>query len=243
MIEDPIDGRVWRRADVVDGFLARRAAGIPGGDVQAETLLRLVADTGCAAPRTLDLGCGDGVLGAAVRDAFPGARLVAVDDSAAMRERAAERLRGTDAVVVAADLADPGWRDALPERTFDAVVSGFAIHHLEDARKRALYGEIFALLAPGGVFVNVEHVASASPRGEAFWEASWCEHAARATGERYESVLAAFRSRPDRDANRLAPVETQLAWLRESGFVDVDCYWKHFELAVLGAYRPGRAAQ
>ncbi|CAN0477203.1 unnamed protein product, partial [Phaeothamnion confervicola] len=37
----------------------------------------------------------------------------------------------------------------------------------------------------------------------------------------------------------LAPVETQLEWLRASGFVDVDCVFKLFELAVLTARRPG----
>ena len=41
----------------------------------------------------------------------------------------------------------------------------------------------------------------------------------------------------DKAANRLAPLETQLAWLREIGFRDVDCYWKQFELAVMAGYK------
>jgi hypothetical protein len=39
-------------------------------------------------------------------------------------------------------------------------------------------------------------------------------------------------------SNRLAPVDTQLAWLRDAGFVDVDCYWKWLELALIGGVRP-----
>jgi hypothetical protein len=135
----------------------------------------------------------------------------------------------------------------LPAREFGVIASGFAIHHSEDARKRELYAELFDLLMPGGVFVNIEHVASASELGERFFETAYAENLLRFRRENGEpnltlgDMLAELRARPDKAANRLAPVETQLRWLREIGFNDVDCYWKHFELAVLAGYKPALA--
>jgi hypothetical protein len=97
-----------------------------------------------------------------------------------------------------------------------------AIHHLEHERKRVLAAEVFALLEPGGVFANFEHVASPTQRlHHAFFAA---------IGEPLEH---------EDPSDRLLDVETQLGFLRDAGFDDVDCYWKWLEMALLVGVRPG----
>ena len=144
---------------------------------------------------------------------------VGLDFSDLMLGAARERFAGDERIeLVEHDLAQP-----LPDLgRFDAVVSSMAIHHLEHDRKRALYGEGFAALEPGGTFANFEHVASASERLHVAFYA--------AIGEPMEH---------EDPSDRLLDVETQLAWLREAGFVDVDCYWKWLEMALLIAVKPG----
>src|SRR5205823_11736614 len=97
-----------------------------------------------------------------------------------------------------ADLTDDAWRDGLPA-PFDAVLSGYAIHHLDDARKRQVYAQIYSLLRPGGVFIHSEHVASASPLGESLFEESTVDHLRRQpanAGLDPDSIRRNFRERP-----------------------------------------------
>jgi SAM-dependent methyltransferase len=235
-------GAVWKKPAVAAAFL-ERSRDIPDRPRQLEAIFRVLGLAERPPARVLDLGCGDGLILDALLAAFPEAEGVGLDFSAHMLAQAATRLArfGTRARTVEADLAASSWRNAVSGR-FDAVVSGFAIHHLAHRRKRALFDEIHDLLAEGGLFLDLEHVASASPRLEAAFDTMMGEHlfaCRRARGEAVTlaEVHEAYVNRPDREANILAPVEVQCGWLREIGFTDVDCYWKYFELALFGGFR------
>lgn len=175
------------------------------------------------ARRVLDLGTGDGRLLALLRADRPEMAGIGLDFSDLMLEGARRRFVGNERIeLVEHDLAEP-----LPALgRFDAVVSSFAIHHLESERKRSLYGEVFDLLEPGGVFANFEHVASATHRLHlAFFDA---------IDEPIEN---------EDPSDRLLDVETQLRWLRELGFDDADCYWKWLEMALLIGVKPPEAIE
>lgn len=170
------------------------------------------------ARRILDLGTDDGRLLALLRADRPEMRGVGLDFSDVMLDAARRRFAGDERIeLVKHDLAQ-----ALPALgRFDVVVSSMAIHHLEHERKRSLYGEIFDLLEPGGVFANFEHVASATHR-------------------LHLAFFAAIDEPLEHEdpSDRLLDVETQLRWLREHGFDDVDCHWKWLETALLVGVKP-----
>jgi tRNA (cmo5U34)-methyltransferase len=208
---------LWSEAEHAQWYLERRGR-IPRREDGYRALLDFLPE---GPIRVLDLGCGDGEVAGRVLDARPGSEAVAADFSAEMLGRARDRFAGAAAVtVVEHDLEHP-----LPDAwgTFDAVVSAFAIHHVGDARKRSLYGEVLDRLRPGGAFLNLEHVASPTP-------------------ELHAEFLRALDIDPAQDdpSNQLAPVELQLGWLRELGFEQVDCHWKWRELALLAGVRPVR---
>jgi SAM-dependent methyltransferase len=237
-------GEAWRDRAVATRFASERAAIVPESRAQIDVLLHVLRHRARPVERVVDLGCGDGVLLESVLAAFPDARGIGLDYSEPMRELAGKRLARVRrrAQVAPVDLRDAGWSATL-DGPVDVVVSGFAIHHLPDARKRALFAEIFELLVGGGTFLDLEHVASATPGVEAlhdeaiirFWAASRIAAGKRA---KLDAVRAEYHTRPDKADNILAPVEVQCAWLREIGFVDVDVFWKWFELALFGGQKP-----
>jgi SAM-dependent methyltransferase len=198
----------WSDPAKVDEYVARvgRLAPRLAGEAALVELLPPAPE------RVLDLGCGDGRLTALVLDARPAVRnAVVLDSSPAMLIRARARFRDEPRVqVVEGDLADP----IAPLGAFDVVVSGFAIHHLADARKLALLHEIAAQLRPGGVYANLEVVASPTP-------------------ELHAEFRRAIEREADDPEDKLVDVETQLGWMRDAGLEHVDCMWKWRGFALL----------
>lgn len=206
--------REWQTADHASAYL-ERADRVPHRAAGEATLLDELPRH---VRRVLDLGSGDGRLLNLVLTARPGAEGVAVDFSPHMLDQLRARFGANPAVrIVGHDLDQP-----LPALgRFDAVVSSFAIHHLPHERKRALYQEIWDLLEPCGVFSNLEHVLPVSARAH----------------QKFLDAMG-LTAKDEDPSNILLDVDTQLGWLREIGFDEVDCHWKWRELALLAGRRP-----
>ncbi len=204
----------WATAEHALDYLAR-ADQIPHRTEGEAVLLDHVPKT---VQRILDLGTGDGRLLSLLKIDRPDVESIAIDFSptmlAAVRQRFAKDVKVT---ILEHNMDNP----LPPVGQFDGVVSSFAIHHLAHPRKHSLYQEVFDLLQPGGIFCNLEHVSSPTLKLH--------EQFLRAIGYTLEE---------EDPSNQLLDVETQLGWLRNIGFEDVDCYWKWLEMALLIGVKP-----
>ncbi len=193
-------------------YLAK-ADGIPHRTEGEAVLLSFVPTT---AQRILDLGTGDGRLLGLLHAHCPNANLVGLDFSPTMIAAAKARFQADPRV----EIRHHDLNDSLPADRFDVVVSSFAIHHCPDDRKRSLYSEVYDLLEPGGLFCNLEHVSSPTD----------------ALHSRFLTGMGASPGDED-PGNILLDVQTQLGWLSQIGYEDVDCHWKWLELALFGGVR------
>ena len=83
-----------------------------------------------------------------------------------------------------------------------------------------MYEEINNLLNPTGVFGNLEHVSTITSRQQV----------------EFLNITGMLPNQEDK-TNRLLSVEKQLQMLRDVGFIEIDCLWKWYELALLIGFK------
>jgi tRNA (cmo5U34)-methyltransferase len=176
--------------------------------------------------RYADLGAGNGVLDELVLERYTQAQAVLIDGSEPMLRHARARLErlGERVEYVTADIAQPGGVKQAGG-PFDVVMAARAIHHAGNpSRIRDLFGEILGVLAPGGVFINLDYVRFTDP---AFQELGvWSGEDPDATYQ----IATPHMQLP-------ATLDDQLAWLREAGFAAAECVYREFQTVIVVAAR------
>jgi len=242
---------VWKSDKLAKLFLENVRGSIPFAFEQIDIMIRLLKANTNNVQRFLDLGCGNGILAAAILEHYPNATGILIDFPESMLNKAKRLLTEHSSLrFVTADFSNKSWvRLVKKESPFDAIVSGYSIHHQPNHRKRQLFYEIFQLLEAEGLFINVEHVASKSKWLESVYDGLFVDslvdfHRRKGSAKPREQVMGEYVHGQGKATNiharqpTFAPVETQCLWLRKCGFRDVDCYFKIFELAVFGGRRP-----
>jgi ubiquinone/menaquinone biosynthesis C-methylase UbiE len=245
-MSQPQKYHVWQSAQLSKTFLEGVRGAIPLAAEQIDCLLRLIQITQSKVDKFIDLGCGNGILGKAILESYPDAQGIFLDISETMLAAAKNSLadRGSGLSFILEDFGNQQWLKSVEkEAPFDVIVSGFSIHHQPNDRKKEIYQEIYQLLKPCGIFLNLEHVASESKLGEEafdrlFVDSLYAYHKSQGSNQTREEIAQQYYNRNDKNANILELVTLQCQWLEEIGFVDVDCYLKLFEIALFGGVKP-----
>lgn len=210
---------------------------------QLDTMARIIEKYTPSVSTFLDLGCGDGFVGYFIQGLFPNAHGVFLDGSSEMIKKAEARRKSANATYAVQNFGEATWQESLgTSSSFDLVVSGFSIHHIENREKKRLYSDIFSLLKTDGLFLNLEHVSSPSEQLEELFselfEDKMMEYQRSIGQEKTREEIHEIYHDPDHKVlNKLESVEVQCEWLREIGFSEVDCYLKIFELALFGGVK------
>lgn len=228
----------WQRQDITEHYLEQVRGGIPFGAEQAKMMLQLVHYFTPNPKKIMDLGCGNGFLAEILLKTYPNATAILLDHSEPMVQAARNHMSKyhNRCEIIQDDFSDSICKFA-ESNSVDCIVSGFAIHHLPHEKKKDLYREIYDLLADGGIFINIEHTASATPELEKLYDEMFIDHLSIHNKKDRQEVANEYYSRPDKEDNILERVDIQVNWLREIGFKHSDCYFKWMELAVFGGVK------
>jgi tRNA (cmo5U34)-methyltransferase len=178
-------------------------------------------------PDILDIGAGTGLLSSFIMDKLPNTKLTLIDISEKMIEIAKKRHKDKSAVTYIID----DYTKYNFDRTYDVVVSSLSIHHLADNQKRELYANIFSILNPNGIFINADQVLGNTLFIESLYKSEWKLKVDNSGLSQYEIHSAYERTKLD----KMATLDDQLTWLKEIGFLDVDCVYKYYNFAVIFA--------
>jgi tRNA (cmo5U34)-methyltransferase len=181
--------------------------------------------------RVLDLGAGTGLFSQHVLQRYPNATFVLTDVAAKMLKVAEQRF---------ADQAGrfkfmvEDYRNLQTVADFDLVISSLSIHHLSDEEKRRLCQQVYTTLRDSGVFVNIDQIKGETAYLQNLYWELWLLHV-RASDAPEEQIQESIERRTTYDQD--AFLADQLQWLREAGFENVDCVYRHTFVGVFLAIK------
>lgn len=236
--------QTWGDKGFIENWASKGSWQAPIRDVQTAMVLRMIPQPIEAPIRVLDVGAGYGALAAAVLRERPHASAVCVDGSEAMLRLGLEKnsdLKNRMSFVQGA-LETPDWLKAI-DGTFDVVISSRALHHFtENQRRRYIFKELYPLVRAGGCFINADNVrGNTKSLSERYRRArdEYLDQYVRGVSGGRTSLAEAKAATPSsyHGPHNNGFLEEELEWLREAGFVDVDCFWKFTTTVVYGGFR------
>jgi SAM-dependent methyltransferase len=198
--------------------------------------------------RTVDLCCGPGDLGRAIRQSYPNAQIDFLDRDPLLLSicRGINSRAGVPGTYRQRDLDDESWCRGLRPGHYHVIAAANAIHWLSAIRAEAVFGDIHGLLDDGGTLLFAEPASPEVPFAPGFgewrsrqpsryeqgnWKAFW-DRANSLVGYDHTELL-----RP-RGGGRIGDGMTVRGWIdlvETSGFQTVDVLWRDADVVIVAA--------
>ena len=234
----------WGNREFIERWIAKGGWQAPLREMQTAMVLRMIPHPLDAPIRILDLAAGYGALAVAVLKDRPNAAAVCLDASAEMLKLGRERNASFAPRIefVQGSLETPDWLDSV-NGTFDAVISSRALHHFTaNQRRRLMFKEIFGILRAGGCFINADNVRAPTQSLRGRYSKArdeWLDRQVRESSQGKTTLAQLRAAMPStyHGPHNNGYLDEELAWLKEAGFEDVDCFWKFATTVVYGGFR------
>lgn len=179
----------------------------------------------------LDLGAGTGLMAGMVASNYPNAKINLIDISDKMLSEAKKIVKSyqNDFGFIVSNYSQA----ESFEQNYDLIISSLSIHHLSAKEKQELFKNIYAHLKAGGIFVNADQVLGETEEIEKIYRSRWIEQA-KAKGTTDEELNAALERMKE---DKMSTLASQVQWLKESGFADINCWYKNYSFAVYSGYK------
>jgi tRNA (cmo5U34)-methyltransferase len=231
----------WMNPEAAENYARTVDTIVPQRKEILSIISRLAIESGSANLKIIDLGCGLGDVTAEIVKLKPDVNVLMLDFSDEMIRRSSERFRENKNITVVKHDLNQGISGITDDRGFDAVVSCFAIHHVEFENRIKLYSDIHAILKERGLFINGDLFKEDSPIIDQ-WEFD----------NNISAMLVVLKEKLGQEwtfdelkLNRLEHAQKMgdkpgTIWemfhdMKAAGFGYVDCLWKSGNLAIMAA--------
>jgi SAM-dependent methyltransferase len=197
----------------------------------------------------LDLCCGPGDVGRAIRQAYPKAQIDCIDQDPFLTSicRAVNERDRIPGALVVRDLKDPGWAHQL-QGNYDVVAGVNALHWFDAERAPQLVLDVYEILREGGVFLLAEPARPETPFVAGFeeWKAKQPLRYTHENWERFWSRANALLGYDHtallgpRQNNRIGDSMTVAGWIslvERAGFRLIDVLLRDADQVVIGAQK------
>jgi tRNA (cmo5U34)-methyltransferase len=199
--------------------------------------------------RALDLCCGPGDVGRAIRQIYPKAQIDCIDRDPFLTSicRAVNQRARIPGRLVVSDLKDDGWLDELPGN-YDVVATVNALHWFDARRAGQLVKDVHGTLRGGGLFLLAEPVSPETPFVAGFeeWKAKQPPRYTCENWERFWSranVLLGYDHTTllgPRHTNRIDDSMSVAGWMRlleRADFELIDVLLRDADQVIIGALK------